>query len=84
MAESTSGEDQVNPVSWLATCTIPERVRGGQSCLEFLALVLQAKLEPSLFGQDNLNLFCIFIDLDFVSIFEVRKSADRTFLQSKI
>ena len=35
MAESTSGEDQVNPVFWLATCTIPERVRGADLAWNF-------------------------------------------------
>ena len=41
MAESTSGEDQVNPVFWLASTWAG---KGGPSCLEFLTLVLQAKL----------------------------------------
>ena len=35
MAESMSREDQVNPVSWLATCTISERVRGANLAWNF-------------------------------------------------
>ena len=71
MAESMSGK-----IKWILCSNwlhVPEWVRGpillGTSHLGPLSKTI-IPLFTSLFGQDDLNLFCVFIDLDFVLSFE--------------
>ena len=94
MAESTSGEDQVNPASWLATCTIPERVRGANLAWNFWPWSCKQNHNQACLVKIT-SIFFVFLLTLILSRFLRLESqtwanfvtwptADRTFLQSKI